>query len=411
MKLITPLLFLLSLVDAANDNDFRKLRSELDELYKIERLPVSGSKKFLNDIVRLSYHDLLNQPKAAGKGCIQKRSFLKLQGNGGLSEAVNVLEKIIQKDQFKNANFDFGDVIAFAGKVAIETAYPCSNINFKYNRGKCGNQEPVVTSSSAAPSGNMVQLREMTPHHQYIGFSLNEFAVLTIGAHALKGADSHKETFGVDGEFSKVTSGVKYIQTTLSNTWIRKKVDCVLVYLFSNLLRIPSDMLFFPDAVVQVGEDTWTSDGRKTGKKSKKSKKNNNSCRSFQLQNYYEPKNPTFPDAQDRANQKKLQTELQQLADFDAQFVRIYEKMLNAGGGSTPYNEIMNQAHGCAVPTTTSARPTVISARPSVTSAPTVTSADEEKFLLAQLHPHKKVNNAKSLIPSSFVGFLALFLF
>jgi hypothetical protein len=267
----------------------------------------------------------------------------------------------------------------------------------------------------------------MTPHHQYIGFSLNEFAVLTIGAHALKGADSHKETFGVDGEFSKVTSGLKYIQTTLSNTWIRKKVDCVLVYLFSNLLRIPSDMLFFPDAPVQDGEDTWTSDGRKTGKKSKK---NNNSCRSFQLQNYYEPKNPTSPDAQDKANQKKLQTELQQLADFDAQFVRIYEKMLNAGGGSTPYNEIMNQAHGCAVPTTTSARPTVTSARPSVTSAPTVTSAHPSVTsapTVTSAHPSDSsasssasstssyddevLSNAKSLIPSIFAGFLALFLF
>jgi hypothetical protein len=206
-------------------------------------------------------------------------------------------------------------------------------------------------------------------------------------------------------------------------------------------------MLFFPDAVVQVGEDTWTSDGRKTGKKSKK---NNNSCRSFQLQNYYEPKNPTFPDAQDRANQKKLQTELQQLADFDAQFVRIYEKMLNAGGGSTPYNEIMNQAHGCAVPTTTSARPTVTSARPSVTSAhpsvtsaPTVTSAHPSVTsapTVTSAHPSvtsaptvtsarpsdssasssasstssyddEVLSNAKSLIPSSFAGFLALFLF
>ena len=399
MKLIAPILMLLSLVNAANDDDFKKLQSELDALYK-------SNSKMIPLIVRLSYHDLLNQPKAAGKGCIQKSSFFGLSGNQGLAKAVNALDKIIQKDQFKNAKFDFGDVIAFAGKVAIETAYPCSNIKFKYNRGKCGNQEPVVTSLSAAPSPNIFLLHQMTPHHQYIGFSLNEFAILTIGAHAINGAAAHREVLGFDGVFSRVSSGANFIKTTLAKTWIRRIVNGVLVFVSDNILRIPSDLLFSPDALVQNSVQKRMLFARKGGKKGWN--RDDGSLGSGQSTQ------PSLNN-EDRANQKKLQTELQNLADFDAQFVRIYEKMLNAGGGSTPYNKV----HGCVAPTppvTTSTRPSVTSA-PTVTLAPTVTSARPSVSSASSAasstssYDDEALSNANSLIPSSFVGFLALLLF
>jgi hypothetical protein len=261
-------------------------------------------------------------------------------------------------------------VIAFAGKVAVERAYPCKIINFKYNRGKCGDQEPVVTSSSAAPDPNISELREMAPHNQYIGFSLNEFAVLTIGAHAINGAAAHTEVVGIDGVFSRVTSGVKYIRTTLANTWTRNTVNGILRFVSDNLLRLSSDMLFFPDANVQKGVRKRMLHKRKGGKGS------GSGSRDIGFPSLPPPPPPPPPQQPPDRARVELQNHLRNLRDFDAEFVAIFEKMLNVGGGRTTFNEnISSDANGCerrAPPaeTTTSALPaeTTTSALPAETT-------------------------------------------
>ena len=91
-------------------------------------------------LVRMSFHDLLDFDPATNqggpKGCLIEKPVSDFDENKGLNTDVVALQKFVTTE-FPNINFTFGDVISLAGKTAVETAYPCLQINWRFGRSSC----------------------------------------------------------------------------------------------------------------------------------------------------------------------------------------------------------------------------------------------------------------------------------
>ena len=241
MKIFLLALLLLSSIEAAQKADFVNFKTELVKLY-------DSSPRMIPLIVRLAYHDLLHQRAASGHGCLAKASFQNLIGNGGLSVAIQQLNMILSSKKLKNANFHFGDVIAFAGKIAVEKAYPCIHIPFKFNRNDCDQDVPLITLASSVQDSRISSPSSLAAHAQYLQLSVFELAVLTIGGHAIKGSAAHSGISGWNGVFSTVSSGREYILASLSRTWSAIKVNGLPAFVSGEIIRLPVDLSFFPSA-------------------------------------------------------------------------------------------------------------------------------------------------------------------
>ena len=329
MVFLLQLLLALSAIKAATDADFNKLKSALSELY-------NRDSRMISLVVRLSFHDLLLQRSPQGSGCIQKLSFQRSNGNEGLNSPVDKLLGILAKPELQSANFHFGDVIAFASKIAVETAYPCINIPFKYNRRVCADNAPITTGSGSTPDPNMNKIAQMSPHSAYLGMTDFEFATLTIGAHAINGARANPDVSRWNGIFSTESSGGDYINQTLSRNWAGSSINGRLTFVSGDLIRLPSDMMLFPDA--------------KRGNSLLKRKKGNKKRKPKGPLPPPPPTSPPPPPPVDTAA-KNVQEQLRALANqqqaFDDMFATVFAKMLNGGGGSTVYKEDFLKPASC----------------------------------------------------------------
>ena len=365
MVFLLQLLLALSAIKAATDADFNKLKSALSELY-------NRDSRMISLVVRLSFHDLLLQRSPQGSGCIQKLSFQRSNGNEGLNSPVDKLLGILAKPELQSANFHFGDVIAFASKIAVETAYPCINIPFKYNRRVCADNAPITTGSGSTPDPNMNKIAQMSPHSAYLGMTDFEFATLTIGAHAINGARANPDVSRWNGIFSTESSGGDYINQTLSRNWAGSSINGRLTFVSGDLIRLPSDMMLFPDA--------------KRGNSLLKRKKGNKKRKPKGPLPPPPPTSPPPPPPVDTAA-KNVQEQLRALANqqqaFDDMFATVFAKMLNGGGGTAVYNEEFSKPATCpgATPptTTTSVSITSTSVSTTSTSVSTTTTATPAK--------------------------------
>ena len=102
-------------------------------------------------LVRLSFHDLANYDPLKGlggpHGCLASQPVLGFVQNKGLHLTVSDLQTLLSRE-FSNVDFSLGDVFSFAGKVAVELAYPCVQIKWRYGRSACfnKNEEPGFPS-------------------------------------------------------------------------------------------------------------------------------------------------------------------------------------------------------------------------------------------------------------------------
>jgi hypothetical protein len=240
--ILLVMITILTNVIAAGQDDFFKLRIELEQIY-------STSPRMVPLVIRLAFHDLFHQKVVGGRGCIEKQPFLNLKGNAGLVHPINVLKQVLRKPEFRYADFRFGDVVAYASKVAVESAYPCMRIKFKFNRQDCLEEEPIMDISNAIPGTFVVDMEELNLHLNYLGLDLMEFAIIMAGAHGIKGAQSHNEVSGFFGSFSHSSSGKDYIIQTLNNDWNIEQHGVGSAFFtgpaLGRLIRLPLDMLLF----------------------------------------------------------------------------------------------------------------------------------------------------------------------
>ena len=297
---------LLGLAYSASDSDFDKLKVGLKDLY-------TANTTLIPLAARLVFHDLLLQSKVAGSGCIESNTFLNHAIHTGLKPMVLELQNMLQKQEFPNGTFTRGDVIAFAGKIAVEMAYPCIHIPFMYHRGACTATTPMG-GGSIPPTPFTNNVAGYDAHVKYLQMTTTEFAILTIGGHAIKDAAAHQANTGWNGVFSSFSSGKAFIAQTLNSTWTTTMAGTNGAYISTSnpFIRFPSDMVFFPDSIPSRGR----------------------------LRNDTTPQAAPFKDE----NAKPIQEALRDFTtkpriSFDQAFGDVFAKLLARAGGTTIYRE------------------------------------------------------------------------
>lgn len=205
-------------------------------------------------LVRLSFHDLatINSPGAVGStGCIQNQAIQSLPGNEGLSDEISQLSAFVTS-RFPTTPYSFGDVISLAGKVAVETAFPCINIPWKFGRSTCAS----ISNPGAIPMGQISTVAEVTPFLNRYGLSQQELAVLLAGAHGIKGANAVVQDSGFgfrNTVFADVNSGLQWIIVTVGPWGSVTAPNGFLQFIDRFFLRLPIDFLFFPSVADDSG--------------------------------------------------------------------------------------------------------------------------------------------------------------
>ena len=259
LKYLFPLIVIANAQTPLQNQDFLNLRNKLqDYLLKSEDERIV---KF----VRMSFHDLLNfDPNShtgGPHGCLLKKPIQDFSENNGLSEEVNDLNTFV-KSEFPNVSFNFGDVISLAGKVAIETAYPCLQIKWRFGRSECSSTD----EKESGPPGTIDSLDEFQPFLNRYGLSAKEMAILTAGSHGLAKAAADVENSGFGTfDFASVHSGKDWIDKSFTNDWhgfnaTTGKFQYETTIGNETFMRLPSDLVFFPSVVNSSNADASAQD-------------------------------------------------------------------------------------------------------------------------------------------------------
>jgi len=157
--------------------------------------------------------------------------------------------------KFPNKHFTFGDVISLAGKVAVETAYPCMQIAWSYGRTTCTDKN----FPPSAPKGSFSTIADFQPFLDNYGLSAYELAVLTAGSHGIATAAATVSNSGFGNfNFANVNSGQKWILNSFKLAWsLVESTHSLAQYVATGggdtLMRLQSDLVFFPAIVSRAG--------------------------------------------------------------------------------------------------------------------------------------------------------------
>jgi hypothetical protein len=177
--------------------------------------------------------------------------------NKQLDDVIRNLNMLVHT-HLPNIAYPFGDVISLAGKVAIEHAFKCIRIKWRPGRPPCGPED------KGFPGGGIQTFKELKPFNERYGFSRTEFGVLLSGSHGIKDAVLHVRS----KEFPWVSrsSGVEYIKDSLNLKWWAKssenlRLQSPMPHVFKSgeKIRLPVDLMFFPDAVKESKKITPVS--------------------------------------------------------------------------------------------------------------------------------------------------------
>ena len=302
----------------ATNQDFGRLKSSLKEFIATNGADPSRNVPLL---VRLSFHDLsmIDGNNGMGpQGCLLQKPIQDIGENAGLAPIASELSAFV-KQKFPNTPFSTGDVISLAGKVAVETAFPCVQIRWGYGRSDC-----KISRPGAIPPGNLTKIAQLKPFLNRYGLTSNEMAVLIAGAHGIKNAKATSQNSGFGTQiFAAVNSGQNWIDLTFKLPWLANSAG-----FFANdpfplsppIMRMPIDMLFFPTVA----------------KKSSSFNNNNVGADDPEARPVEEFLKTFVGDGVDRSN-------------FDQEFARVYSKMLQIGVTTklTPFVESENTISRC----------------------------------------------------------------
>jgi hypothetical protein len=344
------------------------------------------------------FHDLFLQDQAGLHGCIVESGGAG-PGNIGLSQTNQDLKSLVETN-FPDTGFSFGDVTAFAGKLAVEAAYPCVNVAFSFNREGCSGTNSNF--SSFPPHPDTISIAQLQSVLDYTGISARDMAILTAGAHGING--SQASASGWNGIFSTFSSGTEYIRQTLESVWSATTSGTNFLFFtggdfnpLSSIIRLQADMIFFPSKVPSGSEKDTSSDAASI-------------------------------------EQELAGFTTQDRIVFDTEFARVFEKMIAIGGGSTLFTEAVVFGDCPAAPsqitttptstpsseittsTTTISIPTTLASTTTTTTATTSTSSDVatetslagSEFLLREHNELRNSNNMEDLTWSQELADCAL---
>jgi Peroxidase len=224
--------------------DFQQLKAALVEFI------LEDPQTRVPSYTRIAFHDLANG--FGPHGCFLHKSVQELEDNAGMGDDVKNLAKYVKR-QFPHSAFSFGDVISLAGKVAVETAYPCVNVRWRFGRSRC----PTIANPGPFPDGSSITMNEIHPFLVQYGFTPQEMAILIAGAHGMAFAAATPENSGFGTEtdtfFATINSGKDWIVRTMGHWNTMRSPDGLPQLISGNLMRLPIDLLFFPSVADQYG--------------------------------------------------------------------------------------------------------------------------------------------------------------
>ena len=225
--------------------DFQSLAISLKRYFEespIERIPL---------LVRMSFHDLsmLTTDNSIGpNGCLfSDLSFLQIPDNFGFSLGIEELKQLIVRD-FPGISFSPGDVISFAGKIAVESSIPGTIVAWEFGRSHCGRN---ASDAGQIPRGDLTSVDKLRPFLLRYNLSLEEMGILISGAHGLAGAKADPKNSGFGREnlqsvFASISSGTDWIRQTVGHWSVQSSLAGKTQFSNGQLLRLPSDFIFFP---------------------------------------------------------------------------------------------------------------------------------------------------------------------
>ena len=298
-------------------------------------------------------------------GCIFDSRVQTFKGNNGLQTIISELKAFVAVS-FPKVHFPPGDLISLAGKCAIEAAIPCLQIQWEYGRPTCN----VSTEVEKLPSHMISTLSEMTPFLTRYSLSIEEMAVLTVGAHGIANAANIASESGVASfKFAAITSGVDFILKNLNLQFVffGDWFETVKSPFFG---RFPSDMLFYPRrlAAHRIPADTRLNNVE------------------LYLQNFTTAPNSTFDSEFGRVFAKMLRIGTSGLTAFEAAHYKC-------NLGSTPTAALPSPSASKVSQSTSLQFPTFVGHSPTLSPVmPTSTSAQVFFCKLAWLIEHRSTN-------------------
>jgi hypothetical protein len=284
MKVLAVLLSLISLCSAEFYNSaipagYRVASvADWDNLYRALQTFFAEHPDQVPKFVRMAFHDVANfkgdATSTGGRGCILYDFYAGMTMNRGLMDTRETLiGNLFLFWDVQKISYGWGDAIQLAGKAAIETAFPCTVMQWGFGRGVCDGRE-----KEAAPSHMVSSLAQLNPFLTRYNMTAAEMAVLITGSHGIANSQNFfSDTFVSSFTFAFIDSGIEYISRTLNKpepwtffvTWFGLDANQFGVDKDQHLShdpnrqgttqfltrgtigRFPSDMMFFPSQVLR----------------------------------------------------------------------------------------------------------------------------------------------------------------
>jgi hypothetical protein len=207
--------------------------------------------------INAPFHDSGNfnpiSKNGGAQGCLYLGNARNYTENAFLSASMSELVKVVGT-KLSSVEFPTADIIAMAGKVALESVYPCVRVQFNYGRSfEC------KVENKALPPTTLDSMEGIEPFLSRYGFSIQEYSLLQCGLKGMQhmtipGFTHHRYIYDTDIK--------EYIRASLEEQWEAVK-DVQGTNILHPLLyrakikegwiwRTPSDMMYFPTSIHQA---------------------------------------------------------------------------------------------------------------------------------------------------------------
>jgi hypothetical protein len=281
MKLLAVLLSLISLCSAefydiryAIPTGYRAASvADWDNLYLALQVFFVDHPDEIPKFVRMAFHDVANfgadATSTGGRGCILYDFYANMSMNRGLMNTRNTLiGNLYLFWDVDKISYGWGDAIQLAGKAAIETAFPCTVMQWGYGRGVCDGRE-----KEGGPGPLIQSTPQLNPFLTRYGMTATEMAILLTGSHGLANGQNFFADTGINSfTMAFIDSGIDFISRTVNKpepwvfffTWFGLDLASfpfdpnfdpahgdVPFITRGTLGRFNSDMMFFPSQVAR----------------------------------------------------------------------------------------------------------------------------------------------------------------
>ena len=209
--------------------------------------------------MKSSFHDLINREPASlaliRNACGSPNPIEALANTVSRTSSLPSLARLVHSN-LPGVQFSIGDIIAMAGKVAVEMQYPCVKVKWRPGRPSCLG---ALSASPGSATPDIQTMAALVPHLNRYNLTAEEFAVLLAGSHGIEGGKIISDNFPT----TRITNITEYIQRNFNGAayqqWqVMQRYDAgtpkiPFIYRgsvgFTNIFRSPIDLAIYSSSV------------------------------------------------------------------------------------------------------------------------------------------------------------------